>query len=67
MAGRDQQQRVLYSLVARGQVVLAEHSSVTGNANVIANVRLWVIVSASTATLIYFIVALVCGFTLQHC
>ncbi|KXZ42022.1 VAM5/VAMP75 protein [Gonium pectorale] len=28
--------RILYSLVARGQVVLAEHSVVTGNCNVIA-------------------------------
>ncbi|GLC35106.1 hypothetical protein PLESTB_000555000 [Pleodorina starrii] len=29
-------QRILYSLVARGQIVLAEHSVVSGNANVIA-------------------------------
>lgn len=34
--GGAAQQRLLYSLVARGQTVLAEYSFVTGNANVIA-------------------------------
>ncbi|KAG2502181.1 hypothetical protein HYH03_000668 [Edaphochlamys debaryana] len=33
MAGRS---GILFALVARGQVVLAEHSSVTGNVNVVA-------------------------------
>ncbi|GIL62261.1 hypothetical protein Vafri_16555 [Volvox africanus] len=31
------------------------------------NARLWIAASAATSLLIYFIVAMVCGFTLRHC